>query len=92
MRGSANLAGRTRVVWPVRTRTRRLERPLHVKRTVGITRRSRLATEVEILLHGISVGPPALVALECSKRLALMRRDHEIAAARWLQCVLIFVH
>jgi hypothetical protein len=65
---------------PIFARTRWLEGSAHVKFTVGVTRDLWLPAEVEVLLPGIAVGPPALVPLERSKRPALFRRNHEIAA------------
>src|ERR1700680_110520 len=87
------LGGHTRSVGPVIARSRRLEGPALVEFTVGAAPHPGLPAEVEVLLPGVTIGPPALVALERSKRLAILRRDDEVATSygqRWY--ILIFDH
>src|SRR3989442_16018756 len=52
----------------------------------------QLPTVVEILSSRVAIGPAALVLLERSKGLALVRRDHEVASSCGQVYALIFVH
>jgi hypothetical protein len=73
-------------------RPHRLEGPALVKFTVGVVPHPGLAAEVEILVSGIAIGPPALVSLERSKRSALLRRDYKVIGFCGKRRAVIFDH
>jgi hypothetical protein len=64
-----------------------------VELAVGAAPDPGLAAEVEVLLPGVAVGPPAFVALERSKRLAVLRWDDEVGGSYGeYRDVIIFDH
>src|SRR5204863_5174469 len=88
----ATLGGHTRSVWTNVARPRGLEGSALVKFTVRVVPGPRFPAEVEILMPGVAVGPPALVSLERAKRTALVRRDDEVATLCGQRHALIFDH
>src|SRR4029077_14963808 len=86
------LGGHARSIWPIFARSRRLESPALVEFAIGTVAGARLAAEIEILLPGVAIGPPALMTLEGPKRPAILLQDHQIVASCGQRHALIFDH